>query len=92
MVSANCRIKKPTLPEEKPKGRKDDGQVIQVDENLEIIWYNEISAQDLEDFKNKGIKINLSFNNKQELLAFLKKENTVLSTKKFILLTSGYNG
>jgi len=28
MVLANSHIKKPTLPEEKPKGRKDDGQVI----------------------------------------------------------------
>jgi len=34
MVLANCHIKKPTLPEEKPKKRKDDGQVIKVDENL----------------------------------------------------------
>jgi hypothetical protein len=53
-----------TLPKEKqpqskeePKGRKEDKQVIKVEENLGIIWYNKISQEDIIDLQRNGIDI-----------------------------------
>ena len=34
----------------------------------------------------------MQFSNQQELLDYLKEQNDILSTKKFILLTSGWSG
>jgi len=42
-------------------GRKDDGQVIKVDEDLQVIWYDKykVEQEDLQDLEERGIIINL---------------------------------
>lgn len=41
--------------------RKDNGQVIKVNENLQIIWYDnqKIKEEDLRDLKDRAIVLNL---------------------------------
>ena len=43
----------------------------------------------MKDFKQKGIVLNIEFDNQEKLLEYLKEQDEELSTKKFILLSTG---
>ena len=51
-----------------------------------------MKEEDLLDLQKNGIMVNMYFDNQEELLKFLKEQKEELSTKKFILLSSGYHG
>ena len=57
-----------------------------------MIWFKPSNQQEVKQLTEEGIKVDKQINTNDQLLSFIAKEKEALSSRKYLLVASGFDG